>query len=508
MARIPTSDPQAPARTGSVGVQTDINIGSNVFAAIKGAAGEFGRLQQEAQGSIDRTAGYKTANAIDDLDRIIEADIKTKGIENDPSAWPESIEQSVEGWNTRYEGEYKGASPEAIEQFNFQRERAIARSKAKFVGQAGAQMSQNERAAAKSRADRLVENGDLESATAIIDSSPEFTDAEKTIHKDNLRSEHANNIRKAEADRQQFAAEFSSEAIESATIRNNLEALSDEEEMANSKSGIYADMDENSLSNAKNKIFSAKQGVIYKQNNAFGSFMQDIARTGVINDLEFNEAIRQNLLTEEHQEAIRASAPDQLKRIETLNRFKEDKVKVSFRSVSDEIDEEFIQKFATGSNTSIGENELREKVEEIDRNPDLGTVAKNTLKGRLMIATSQAVLEDDNVLGTQVGEAWGDMSDEGRKFVSEFAREASDIISKSLKGKMQLWEADESGAIRLSGDVPISDVFIDDLNELAAEILAGKDPSKSVGDRLSFYRTGFQQVAIRQALSGVGEIEE
>jgi len=183
---IPSSEPGKFKSAGSVGVQPDIGIGSEVFDALKGAGQTFDRLRQEAQKSVDTTNSYKTGSLEDELDGLIHEDIVNGGIENDPEKWSESMEQTIAAWDERYEEATKGSSKAAKEAFGFNREKALRDARIKFSGRALNQINENEKTQAVSRANTLVKNGEVDAAIDIIKQSDKFSDAEKTIHKDKI----------------------------------------------------------------------------------------------------------------------------------------------------------------------------------------------------------------------------------------------------------------------------------------------------------------------------------
>lgn len=199
MARIPTSEPQPTQRAGSVGVQPDINIGSNVFAAIRGAARDIQgavernqqaeeRLKAEAQASIDRTALYKATRLNRGLSGEISQSIQDAGIQNDPQEWSETIDKSIEASNEAYQRALDGVSEETRERLEFEREFQTQEARSRMIGQAAAQIEENENAAGLALATGLIGEGDTEGALEVVNGL-QMSEAEKIKHKTRLKSQ-------------------------------------------------------------------------------------------------------------------------------------------------------------------------------------------------------------------------------------------------------------------------------------------------------------------------------
>ncbi len=183
---IPSSEPGKFKPAGSVGVQVDIGIGSNVFDAIAGAGRAFDKLKEESQKSVDTTNSYKTGDLRDQLGKLIQEDITNNGIQNDPDKWSESIESTISAWEERYSDATKGSSKEAAEAFMFAREKAVRDARTNFGGKAIAQLNENEKTQAVSRSNTLIENGDLNGSIQTIAQSDKFSEAEKIQHVDRI----------------------------------------------------------------------------------------------------------------------------------------------------------------------------------------------------------------------------------------------------------------------------------------------------------------------------------
>jgi hypothetical protein len=191
-------------------------------------------------------------------------------------------------------------------------------------------------------------------------------------------------------------------------------------------------------------------------------------------------------------------------RTEKLNEeFAIDKVSVSYKTIYNELGEKFLKKNAAGKNVDISEESVKEYEKRIDSLP-VGVIAKNKLKSELAKVASVAILEDDNVLGTQLGEKWEELPPQRREILVEYAKEVSSIMLESTRAQLALTnQGDET-------DYPsLADVLIEDLNFLAKELNAGVDPKElNIPSRLRLYRIGSQQLKLRELLLTPSTIEE
>jgi len=209
------------------------------------------------------------------------------------------------------------------------------------------------------------------------------------------------------------------------------------------------------------------------------------------------------LLTDEQEVQMR-SIFSSTQRTEQLNEeFDTDKADVSYKTVYNELGEDYLEKFAEGKSVGIDEEEVREYNKRIDSLP-VGIIAKNKLKSRLALAASVAILEDDSGYGVQLGEEWEELPPERREILVKYAKEVSKIMLESTRAQLALTKQGDKT------DYPsLADVLIEDLNFLAKEFNAGVDPEKAnIPARLRLYRIGSQQLRLREKLLTPSTIEE
>jgi hypothetical protein len=321
-----------------------------------------------------------------------------------------------------------------------------------------------------------------------IDSESTLTDVEKKDIKDSVNEAY-----------QGHHSGVISGRIETHQVSNDIESIEAEQKEAESKSGDYANLDETRLAAKKNELEAARQTVFNRQARTFDSIMTSLSRTGTYNELEYQEAVRNGSLTEQAQAAIKQLAPNSRAKTAAFDRFKEDERGTTYKLLRKDIDEKWIEKYAGGTNTVMDEKDFTKFEKRIMDNPDIGQVAKNKLLSRLMIASSQAVLEDDDEwFDDGVFDAVEGLEPDQRKLVSDFQKEAARYVSNMLSGDLLLTR--DIDGVRQAAPVSITDVFLADLEELATGIKAGKNMQSQLENRLRFYRVGSQRAAIRKKL--------
>jgi hypothetical protein len=212
------------------------------------------------------------------------------------------------------------------------------------------------------------------------------------------------------------------------------------------------------------------------------------------------------LLTDEQEVQMR-SIFSSTQRTEQLSKeFDTDKADVSYKTVYNELGEDYLEKFAEGKRVGIDEEEVREYNKRIDSLP-VGIIAKNKLKSRLALAASVAILDSDSSISpwtTFLGEEWEELIPERREILVEYAKEVSSIMLESTRAQLALTKQGDKT------DYPsLADVLIEDLNFLAKEFNRGVEPEKAdIPARLRLYRVGSQQLKLRELLLTPSTIEE
>ena len=287
------------------------------------------------------------------------------------------------------------------------------------------------------------------------------------------------------------------------SLQNNLQGIEDQIKILESGEGLAAGMTEVKRLATKNSMVQARNGIVARRAKAFDDVLKKAVDVGVLNDETLSDMKNRGLLTDEQEVQMRSIFSSR-QRTEELNKeFAIDKADVSYKTVYNELGEEFLEKFAKDKNVGIDEEEVREYNKRIDSLP-VGIIAKNKLKSRLALAASVAILEDDFGAGVQLGEEWEELPPQRREILVEYAKEVSSIMLESTRAQLALTnQGDET-------DYPsLADVLIEDLNFLAKEFNAGVDPEKAdIPARLRLYRVGSQQLKLRELLLTPSTIEE
>ena len=353
--------------------------------------------------------------------------------------------------------------------------------------------------AAESSVGIAVMDGDKEALSDAVDAMDEAGAFDSPEHKQEFMRNQEMRIDRAQ----------SAQVVEQSNIRiagmseaNNLDGLKAESEAADAGEGIYGEMDENALANAKNKIFKAQNEILYKQNRVYGEFLDDLGTTGVINDLEYQEAVRQNLLTDEMQNELLRAAPSAKQRIQNINRLKEDKQTVSYKTISAEIDSDYLEKFVKGDNIGINIKTFDKMIERIDNQPDLSPLAKNTLKSKMVIATSQAIFESDALWGAEFDDEWDGVTDQDRRILMQWGTEYARLLKDLSDTNLTIFRKDpDTGQIQFAEDaLSATDFFKNVMIGLGKEAAAGGNYRQSAQDALQQMRFNVQRAKVKNSL--------
>jgi len=525
---IPTSEPQAVSKAGSVGVQPDINLGSNVFRAISGlgtaikASAEEDRvarakreaanlkLEEEAQKTIDKTVGYQTDSVNEDLRVRIDEIVRDPEIMHKPDLWLEAVNKAIEGDEAAFNSAKEGGSRDSIEAADFERLATIRDIRSELKGRVAEQINENNKLAAIQRYNQLGETHP-DAAKHLINENDRFSPKEK--------QELIEDLDKKTSDRAAIRIE---NTLETLTIDNNIEGLSEQAEAIESGSGEYANLTPEELDNQRNIVQNKINTIETKQAKAYSSFLEGIVQTGTYSQFDFNQAVDAGLLTEEAADSLQkmvsgpTGAKGQIELKDRLNRHKEDKANaLSYGVLEAKINKNWLTPFSEGDNPAMSKKDLTDMVAEIRASTELGIVSKNVLIARAIQAFSQSSLQQDKEGNFWIptafeddllGERWNKLDEPARKKLSDFGVKASKLLSKSIHTQLSLVGFDEEGKPLKQGFDSV-EVFFDDLDGILDEMESG-NPAKAnqeIETRLEFYKTGFQSAMIRQALAGPSE---
>lgn len=208
---IPSSNPQPIQSAGSAGVQTDINIGSNVFGALNNLAAGFKRAEAEeaimdeqrarqeaalakaAQDSINKRAKHRTSLRNRQLDKEVDLAILESG-EQDPTKWAEIASSTIQSNNELYFELLEGADEDTRDELLAEREFAVNNASIGLKAKIANQIQDNENEAATAEAISFAEAGDVEIANQIV-SEMQIPDDEKIKVGQEVQSRASRNIR-------------------------------------------------------------------------------------------------------------------------------------------------------------------------------------------------------------------------------------------------------------------------------------------------------------------------
>jgi hypothetical protein len=492
--RIPTSKPQNVAQRAGPGGKINPTSLSGFFGQVASASAEASeairRADEEKQKLLDRNA--ENLQNIDQTNQLSELN---EALINNPS---DQHEQIVAEWTDKNSTSqaFGDASKETAEILRQKQELFVQKGVASSRLQTARKMHSESMGNAASLEKIAIENLDRESAIQAWDGllSKEDMAVREQIIDSNLQKAEAALAREQES----AVSDVISATTDEMMLQNDVQGLEASMELIESGQGEFAKLSETTRIVIKNDIFRKKQTIIAKRSKAFETVIDDAIENGVINKGMLESFLEQDLIMEDQINEINKIFSSEQRTLELAEEFKEQKNNPSYQTISAELDEGVLATFAEGGNPTLMEAEIRKFVSRIDRDRSLGTIAKNKLKAKLAMAASQAVLEDDNALGIQLGETWEDLTDESRKLLSDFAADASKVLAESSNAKMLLL-TEENGVLK-GFEQPFSEVLIGDMNTMADMMLAGEDPSNTIKERLSFYRVGRQRLRVRQFL--------
>jgi hypothetical protein len=499
MPRIPTSKPQDVRSRPSVGGQVNIRSQDSFFRSIAAASQEAGQLFEQARVEEQKIADADALNK----QRIYQISESTRLKESLTSTPVDQHNDLIEEWiaNNQKFDLGPSASNEARTQASMANNMWVQQS----ISSAKISSTQKRESEARQNAASLeklaIESGDREGAIAAW--SGILSEDGMSVRMQVIDQGIANEAkeRQRESDNA-ISAELLTNTDEF-SLQNNLEGIEEQIKILESGEGLAAGMSEVKRLATKNSMVQAKNGIVARRAKAFDDVLKKAVDVGVLNDETLSDMKDRGLLTDE-QEVLMRSIFSSKQRTEKLNEeFAIDKVSVSYKTIYNELGEKFLKKNAAGKNVDISEESVKEYEKRIDSLP-VGVIAKNKLKSELAKVASVAILEDDNVLGTQLGEKWEELPPQRREILVEYAKEVSSIMLESTRAQLALTnQGDET-------DYPsLADVLIEDLNFLAKELNAGVDPKElNIPSRLRLYRIGSQQLKLRELLLTPSTIEE
>jgi hypothetical protein len=499
MPRIPTSKPQDVRSRPSVGGQVNIRSQDSFFRSIAAASQEAGQLFEQARVEEQKIADADAINK----QRIYQISESTRLKESLTSTPVDQHNDLIEEWianNQKYDLG-PSASNEARTQASMANDMWVQQS----ISSAKISSTQKRESEARQNAASLeklaIESGDREGAIAAW--SGILSEDGMSVRMQVIDQGIANEAkeRQRESDNA-ISAELLTNTDEF-SLQNNLEGIEEQIKILESGEGLAAGMSEVKRLATKNSMVQARNGIVARRAKAFDDVLKKAVDVGVLNDETLSDMKDRGLLTDEQEVQMR-SIFSSTQRTEQLNEeFAIDKVDVSYKTIYNELGEDFLKSNAEGDNVDIGEKLIRKYDKRIDRLP-VGVIAKNKLKSRLALVASIAILEDDDVPGVQLGEEWEELPPERRETLVEYAKEVSSIMLESTRAQLALTKQGDKT------DYPsLADVLIEDLNFLAKEFNAGVDPKDlNISSRLRLYRVGSQQLKLRELLLTPSTIEE
>ena len=492
MPRIPTSKPQNVAQRAGLGGKINPTSLSGFFGQVASASAEASeairRADEEKQKLLDRNA--ENLQKIDQTNQLSELN---EALINNPS---DQHEQIVAEWTDKNSTSqaFGDASKEATEILRQKQELFVQGSVANARVQSARKLHSESTANASALEKIAIENLDRESAIQAWDGllSKEDMAVREQIIDSNLQKAEAALAREQES----AVSDVISATTDEMMLQNDAEGLEATMEFIESGEGEFAKLSEVKRTAIKNDIFRKKQTVIANRSKAFDDVLDNAIENGVIDEEMLEDFLEKDLIMEEQIQEINKIFASEQRTMELTEEFKIQKNEPSYQGINDEIEKKFLDKFAKGENTTIDRSEIRSLVSRIDSDPSLGTIARNKLKSRLAMATSQAVLKDN--WGYHLGDDWDDLPDAGRKILSDFGARASKILAESTNSKLILRKT-EDGVVKGFAQ-PFSDVLIGDMNSMAKMMMDGQDPTPTIEERLKFYRVGMQRMRVRELL--------
>ena len=499
MPRIPTSKPQDVRSRPSVGGQVNIRSQDSFFRSIAAASQEAGQLFEQARVEEQKIADADAINK----QRIYQISESTRLKESLTSTPVDQHNDLIEEWiaNNQKFDLGPSASNEARTQASMANDmwvqQSISSAKISSTQRRESEARQNAASLQNLAIDSLDREGAIGAWSGIL--SADQLDTQIKLIDQGIANEAEKRQRESD---NAISAELLTNTDEF-SLQNNSEGIEEQIKILESGEGLAAGMSEVKRLATKNSMVQARNVIVARRAKAFDDVLKKAVDVGVLNDETLSDMKDRGLLTDEQEVQMR-SIFSSTQRTEELNKqFDADKVDVSYKTVYNELGEKFLEKFAEGDNVDIGEKLIREYDKRIDRLP-VGVIAKNKLKSRLALVASIAILEDDDVPGTQLGEKWEGLPPERRETLVEYAKEVSSIMLESTRAQLALTKQGDKT------DYPsLADVLIEDLNFLAKEFNAGVDPKElNIPSRLRLYRIGSQQLKLRELLLTPSTIEE
>jgi len=280
------------------------------------------------------------------------------------------------------------------------------------------------------------------------------------------------------------------------SLENNAEAIDEQVKLLDAGEGLFAGLSDVKKQAVRNSMVEQMNGVLFRRSKAFSDVLDDAVKNGMLNDETLSDMKDAGLLTDSQEIEMRKIFSSRSRTKQLSEEFSEQKNGITYKTMDKELDETYLLSFAEGDNTKIQESYIRKFVDRIDRDPGLGIIAKNKLKAKLALAASQAIIESDNAVGTQLGESWEDLPDERKQVLSRYAQEVSKIMLESNVAQLSLTKNGDQT------EYPsFADMLIEDLRHLADEFNRGVDPTKTdIPQRMRLYKVGSQQLRVRDYL--------
>jgi hypothetical protein len=494
MPRIPTSKPQDVRSRPSVGGQVSIRSQDSFFRSIAAASQEAGQLFEQARAEEQKIADADALNK----QRIYQISESTRLKESLTSTSVDQHNDLIEEWianNQKYDLG-PSASNEARTQASMANDmwvqQSISSAKISSTQRRESEARQNAASLQNLAIDSLDREGAIGAWSGIL--SADQLDTQIKLIDQGIANEAEKRQRESD---NAISAELLTNT-DQFSLQNNLQGIEEQIKILDSGEGLAARMTEVKRLATRNSMVQAKNGIVARRAKAFDDVLKKAVDVGVLNDETLSDMKDRGLLTDEQEVQMRSIFSSK-QRTEELNKeFDTDKADVSYKTVYNELGEDFLEKFAEGDNVEIEEEQVREYEKRIDSLP-VGIIAKNKLRSRLALAASVAILDSDSSISpwtTFLGEEWEGLPDQRRLELSDFANRAAKIMLESNKSKFLLM--DEGVPV---DDVDFADLLIDDLNFFAKQLNAGVDPKElKMGDRLRSYRVGQVKLQIKQKL--------
>lgn len=502
MPRIPTSKPQDVRSRPSVGGQVNIRSQDSFFRSIAAASQEAGQLFEQARVEEQKIADADALNK----QRIYQISESTRLKESLTSTSVDQHNDLIEEWiaNNQKFDLGPSASKEARTQASMANDmwvqQSISSAKISSTQRRESEARQNAASLQNLAIDSLDREGAIGAWSGIL--SADQLDTQIKLIDQGIANEAEKRQRESD---NAISAELLTNT-DQFSLQNNLQGIEEQIKILDSGEGLAAEMTEVKRLATKNSMVQARNGIVARRAKAFDDVLKKAVDVGVLNDETLSDMKDRGLLTDEQEVQMR-SIFSSTQRTEQLSKeFDIDKADVSYKTVYNELGEDYLEKFVEGKRVGIDEEEVREYNKRIDSLP-VGIIAKNKLKSRLALAASVAILDSDSSISpwtTFLGEEWEELIPERREILVEYAKEVSSIMLESTRAQLALTKQGDKT------DYPsLADVLIEDLNFLAKEFNRGVEPEKAdIPARLRLYRVGSQQLKLRELLLTPSTIEE